>query len=306
MSEEKKYPKVTVGAMILNKDGKFLLIKSPKWQNKFVCAGGHIEWGEKIENALIREVEEEVGIKVKDPVFLKTREFVFSPEYVTERHILSLNYLMTTDADEDDVKIDNNEAVEYKWMTPEEIMNNSEVHFNMKENIKIFLEDNKKEKRGLFSRDCKDCEKSKEETEEYKSGWQRALADYNNLKNEVAKEKADWAVWSEQRILEEFIPVYGNFKKAFAVETGEMTKEQENWATGIKYIMKQYGDILKNHQVEEIKTIGEKFNPVFHEALGEEQSEAEEGTIVKEIDGGYTVKGKVMKVAKVIVSKGNN
>ncbi|MEK7644369.1 MAG: nucleotide exchange factor GrpE [Patescibacteria group bacterium] len=151
---------------------------------------------------------------------------------------------------------------------------------------------------------CENCSGLKANAEEYKSGWQRALADYSNLKNETAKEKADWAVWSEERILSEFIPVYDNFKKAFVARPADTGKEQENWAIGIKYIMKQFGDILRIHQVEEIKTVGEKFNPVFHEALGEEESDDEEGVIVKEIDGGYTLKGKVLKVAKVILAKG--
>lgn len=303
MSEEKKYPKVVIGAFILNKEGKFLLMKGPKFENKYICPGGHIDWGEKMMDALKREVKEEVGIDVYDPTLLNNYEFVLTPRYSTEKHILALNYLVETDAEENSVVLDKREATEYAWLTPEEIINNQEVNPEVRESVEIYLEKNKKDKKGLFSRECKNCDEIKSSVEEYKSGWQRALADYNNLKNEVAKEKADWAVWSEQRILEEFIPVYGNFKKAFAVETGEVTKEQENWATGIKYIMKQYGDILRNHQVEEIKTVGEKFDPVYHEALGEEESDIEEGIIVKEIDGGYTVKGKVMKVAKVILAK---
>jgi len=63
-------------------------------------------------------------------------------------------------------------------------------------------------------------------------------------------------------------------------------------------------DILKNYQVEEIKTVGEKFDPRFHEAIGEEESEGSEpGTILKEVEGGYKRGDKVIKPARVIVSK---
>jgi len=164
-------------------------------------------------------------------------------------------------------------------------------------------------KKGLFSKTCKDCEKYKSESEEYKNGWQRALADYKNLQNEINTRRGEWAQMSETQILEEFIPVYENFKKAFFHHPEVNTENEEqktfkNWIDGVGFIMKQFGDILKAHGVEEIKTVGEKFDPKFHEAMGEEEQENTESHIVlKEMDGGYKVGDKVIKAAKVIVSK---
>lgn len=174
-----------------------------------------------------------------------------------------------------------------------------------------------KKKPGFFSKKCSNCEKVETEREEYKAGWQRAQADYQNLQREVERQKTDWALWSELRILEEFIPVYEHFKKAFyhadnVVNGGNdeantlaeaMEKHWLNWKKGIEYIMKQFGDILKAHGVEEIKTVGEAFDPVKHEAIGEEESStAPEHQIVREIEGGYMLKGKVIRVAKVVVA----
>jgi len=149
----------------------------------------------------------------------------------------------------------------------------------------------------------------KVESEEYKNGWQRALADYKNLQNEINTRRGEWAQMSETQILEEFIPVYENFKKAFFHHPEVNTENEEqktfkNWIDGVGFIMKQFGDILKAHGVEEIKTVGEKFDPKFHEAMGEEEQENTESHIVlKEMDGGYKVGDKVIKAAKVIVSK---
>lgn len=142
------------------------------------------------------------------------------------------------------------------------------------------------------------------ESEELRAGWQRAVADYQNLQRDTETQKKDWAVWSELRVLEEFIPVYDNFKKAFnhQPENGE-DRKWLNWAQGINYIMKQFGDILKAHQIEEIKTVGELLDTRLHESVGEEVSDVPEHTIIREIDGGYTMKGKVVKVAKVVVCK---
>lgn len=164
---------------------------------------------------------------------------------------------------------------------------------------------NIKQKKSLFKKSC-DCEKIKQEAEEFKNNWQRALADYKNLQRETGERRSEWARMSEQQILEDFIPVYENFKKAFGhhLELSEEQKQIKNWADGIGYIMKQFWDVLKNHGVEEIKTVGEKFDPQWHEASGEEESESgEPGKILKEIAGGYKMGDNVIKPAKVIVAK---
>lgn len=164
-------------------------------------------------------------------------------------------------------------------------------------------------KKSLFHGGCKKCENLKKESEEYKLGWQRALADYNNLQKETKSRMSEWIQMSELQILEEFIPVYDNFKKAFAHHpeldtTTEEGKRIKNWVDGIGYIMKQFGEVLKNHKVEEIKTVGEKFDPKMHETVGEEEVEGkEQGEIIKEMDGGYTMGERVVKVAKVIIVK---
>ena len=164
-------------------------------------------------------------------------------------------------------------------------------------------------KHGLFRHKCNKCEELEKQCEEFKSGWQRALADYKNLQREVEQRRGEWAQMSEAQILEEFLPVYDNFKKAFNTTDFGNTDHTdivkwENWKKGIQYIMQQFGSILKAHGIEEIKTVGEKFDPRFHEAIGEEESEGSEpGTILKEVEGGYKRGDKVIKPARVIVSK---
>ena len=144
-------------------------------------------------------------------------------------------------------------------------------------------------------------------TEDYKAGWQRAQADYQNLKREVEEQKKDWAAWSELRVLEEFIPVYNNFKKAMEFSPpeldGDAGKAWLNWKRGVEFIMQQFAGILKAHQVEEIRTVGELFDPTRHESMVEEVSEAPEHSIIREITPGYMMKGKVVQVAKVVVAK---
>jgi len=169
-------------------------------------------------------------------------------------------------------------------------------------------EDDKKNQEEISEKsNCEECQKLKDECEEYKKGWQRALADYQNLQKEMNARRSELLQMSEREILEEFIPVFDNFKKAFNHhpdfdESDESGKKIKNWSLGIGHIMRQFKDILKAHQVEEIKTIGEKFDPKFHEAVGEETvADKEAGIILREIDGGYILGNRVLKVAKVII-----
>lgn len=137
---------------------------------------------------------------------------------------------------------------------------------------------------------------------DYKDKWMRAQADYQNLQKEIAQKRSQWVKMSEVQVLEAFIPVYDNFKKA-AAHTPEEGGNWNAWAQGISFIQKQFGDILNQFNVEEIKTVGEKFDIELHEAAGEEESDKESGTILKEVDAGYKANGKIIKPAKVIVAK---
>ncbi len=144
---------------------------------------------------------------------------------------------------------------------------------------------------------------AEEKKEEYKEQWLRAVADYQNLQKEMSSQRAEWARMSEVQVIEEFLPVYDNFKKAFAHKPDSEDKPWQNWATGIGFIMQQFASVLKAHDIEEMATVGEQFDPTKHDSVGEEvQAGKSAGTIIREVDGGYMLKGKVLKVAKVIVA----
>lgn len=193
-------------------------------------------------------------------------------------------------------------------MTDEQI-DDSEIKEDVAGEVVEEVEENQTEKTGFFNRKCKNCESSNEKAEEYKKDWQRALADYKNLQKETTERRSEWAQMSKTMILEDFIPVYDNFKTAFFHHPALQADNDEHkliksWVDGIGYIMKQFGDVMKSHGIEEIKTIGEKFDPTLHESVGEEESEgSESGMILKEASGGYKMGGKVVKVAKVIITK---
>ena len=189
----------------------------------------------------------------------------------------------------------NEEISGYKWIVPSEALKTLKLNSFTRKAVEKFVE--RDEQKDLL-----------DQCAEYKQGWQRAVADYKNLQKETSERRQMLFEMSEQQILEEFVPVYDNFKKAFAhhpilQETDETHKQVQNWINGIGHIQRQFAEVMKAHKIEEIKTVGEKFDPARHEAVGEESNDQEPGMILREVDGGYTMGGRVIKAAKVVISK---
>ncbi|ERI93689.1 hydrolase, NUDIX family [Clostridiales bacterium oral taxon 876 str. F0540] len=113
-----RYPEPTVSAIIFNSDGKVLLCKSHKWDNKYVIPGGHVELGEKLEEALKREIREETGLEIYDIKLISLKESIYSDTFEEKKHFIFIDYVCKTLSSE--VRL-NDEAEEYEWADLEEI-----------------------------------------------------------------------------------------------------------------------------------------------------------------------------------------
>lgn len=114
---KQRYPEPTVGALIINKKGEILLVKSPKWFDKYTIPGGHAELGEDLKTALMREVKEEVGLDIGVKDFLDWQEAIYSKEFYKPKHFIFFDYYCTTDKPQ--VKIDGREITDFIWIKPE-------------------------------------------------------------------------------------------------------------------------------------------------------------------------------------------
>jgi nucleoside triphosphatase len=115
--DEQRYPEPTVGALVFNREGKLLLMKSHKWRGRWVVPGGHIELGERMEDAPRREVKEQTNLEIYDIEFICFQEFIYDERFWTRSHFIFFDYACRTDAA--DVKL-NEEAEEYVWVTLDE------------------------------------------------------------------------------------------------------------------------------------------------------------------------------------------
>lgn len=116
MSGRQRYPEPTVGAIILNRSGRMLLVRSHKWGDRYTIAGGHVEVGETLEAALRREIKEEVGLKIRDVKFLMTQEAVFSKEFWQKRHFIFFDFVCK--CVNQNVKVDGKEIQDFEWVEP--------------------------------------------------------------------------------------------------------------------------------------------------------------------------------------------
>jgi nucleoside triphosphatase len=114
---KQQYPEPTVGALIFNPNGKLLLVKTYKWKGKYTIPGGHVELGEKLTEALKREILEETGLELISAEFLCYQEFIFDESFHEKRHFLFFDFICQVK--EGEVQL-NDEAQEYIWVEPEE------------------------------------------------------------------------------------------------------------------------------------------------------------------------------------------
>ena len=132
--------------------------------------------------------------------------------------------------------------------------------------------------------------------EEYLAGWQRARADFLNYKKEEGERLGEIVKYANEDLVMEFLPIADNLDLLEKHLHDEL--RENDYVKGILLIRGQIKDFLKNHGVEEIKTIGEKFNPTFHEVVGEvspsEASAKEDENIESEVIAEEIQKGKTL------------
>lgn len=136
--------------------------------------------------------------------------------------------------------------------------------------------------------------KEPDEKNEYLDGWKRAKAELINYKKDEIKRFEEVLKFGQESLVTEMLAVLDSFDLALVSEDGK----------GIRLIKQQLEDILKKYGLEKIKVeAGEIFNPAFHEAVSQVESDKPSGAIIEEIVRGYLLNGKVIRPARVVVAK---
>ena len=146
-----------------------------------------------------------------------------------------------------------------------------------------------------------ELEKLKAEVEEWKNSFLRKQAEFQNFTKRKEKEVEELKKFSSEKIITQFLGSLDNLERA--IESSAESKDFDSLLKGIEMIIKSLKDIMSAEGVEEIKTEG-VYDPVYHHAVGVEANEDfKEDEIVKVLQKGYMMKGKVIRPAMVIVCK---
>jgi len=113
------FPEPTIGAFIFNAKGELLLLQSHKWPGRYVVPGGHVELGERLEEAVVRESKEETGLDIFDIEFINFQQFIYDPAFWKKRHFIFFDYACQTDGT--NVQL-NDEAEGFVWAEPHEAL----------------------------------------------------------------------------------------------------------------------------------------------------------------------------------------
>lgn len=144
-----------------------------------------------------------------------------------------------------------------------------------------------------------EIETLKKQCDEYLDGWKRAKADFINYRKDESRRLDSVLKFSNETIIKDLVNVLDSFDLAIQSLEGDSKLEK-----GVYLIRTQLEDILKKYGLERIMvSAGQQFDPALHEAIASVESDKPSGTIVDEVEKGYMLSGKLIRAARVKVSK---
>lgn len=147
----------------------------------------------------------------------------------------------------------------------------------------------------------KELEKS---LQEMNNGYLLARADLENYKKRALREREETVRFTSERLLRELLEVKDHLE--LALDHAKGATDIKPLHDGVELTLKQVQQFMEKFGVSELKATGERFDPNFHEAIHEEIVEGSGGQVVREHQKGYLYNGRLLRPARVVVSKEKN
>jgi molecular chaperone GrpE len=132
-------------------------------------------------------------------------------------------------------------------------------------------------------------------------------SEFENFRRRNERERLDFLKFGHEGFLKDLLQVMDNFERALehakSVAGNEKGTPVSQVVQGLEMIAFQFAEALKGQGVTPIVSVGQKFDPALHEAISEEESKAEPGSIVKEMHKGYMLHGRLLRPARVVTAK---
>ncbi len=174
----------------------------------------------------------------------------------------------------------------------------ADINANQEESDK---EDSKKDK--MIKIKESEYQKLQQEVDEYKDKYFRLYAEFENARKRMERDKIEFVKYANEGILADFLEVVDNLERSINVAKSKH-EDYNAFLKGIDMIWKQIEEFLRKNNVQAIEAKGKKFDHNCHEVLmQEENDDMEEDTVVEEFQKGYTLNNRVLRTAKVKLSK---
>lgn len=142
-----------------------------------------------------------------------------------------------------------------------------------------------------------------EAEENWKDKYLRTLAEMENMRKRVQKEKQEMLKFGIENAISEFLPAIDNLENALRFASSA-AGDVKSWAMGFEMILAQFKEVLHNHGIVAFHSEGNSFDPQFHEAVEiVETTEQADGAILQEFTKGYKSSARVIRPARVKVAK---
>lgn len=136
---------------------------------------------------------------------------------------------------------------------------------------------------------------------EYLEGWQRARAEFANARKRLEKSRAEARRNATVEVVRKLLPILDDFARA--LDNVPETIAEDSWFEGVALVYRKLQGILEEENIERIEAVGAPFDPNFHEAVLQEESDKyESGIVIKELQAGYRLGERVIRPAMVVVA----
>lgn len=142
------------------------------------------------------------------------------------------------------------------------------------------------------------------QAEAYKERYLRSVADLENFRRRAARERQEAVQFANQGLLEKLIPSLDNLDMALSAVAASGGGSVDALKTGVEMVLGQVRGVLREAGLEEVNAVGQPFDPTWHEAVSEQDSETvPEGVVLQQLRKGYRLQQRLLRPATVVVAR---
>ncbi len=143
----------------------------------------------------------------------------------------------------------------------------------------------------------------KKEEIDFKAKYFYIAAEMDNYRKRMEREKDQLLKYGNERVLSDLLQVVDNFERTIDMLKSDEDSKMKNVVTGLDMVKKQFIDALSKHGLTPVDSVGKEFDPNFHEAIAQDYAEGfKPNHIIKEFQKGYTLNGRLVRPARVVVA----